>query len=466
MIKAVLGNLWLDSAAYENVGYVVDNFGNRFMGTESERKTKDYLLTLFKQYGLENVHAEPYKYIGWKRGTTKVEMTSPVTRELWNLALPHSASTSAGGLEAEVVDLGKGTREDFEKNRNVIPGKIVMVTTGYPAQNYFSLTRTVKYGWAIDFGAIAFILRSETSGQLIETGSVATGYRNTGEIPAVSVSFETGAFIERQLQKGPVRVKMKVDNEITPNATGWNVVGDIVGGAYPQSLVVMGAHYDGHDIGQEAASDNLLGVMVMLDVARELAKFKKKLRRTIQFVAFGNEECWTVGSVNYVAQHEKELRNIDLMVNGDGLGRTLGMGVSVGCPSNLVESLARLLQDWKIDLPLDRAARWASTSDCHPFIMEGVPTISLSERRPSGWGSRGVDVKDHTIADTFDKLDRSLIKQHALLLAQLLIALTDVEEPLASHLPKNEVLEELQRRGYVEILKAQRRWHPNSVLGV
>jgi hypothetical protein len=75
-------------------------------------------------------------------------------------------------------------------------------------------------------------------------------------------------------------------------------------------------------------------------------------------------------------------------------------------------------------------------------------------------------VKDHTIADTFDKLDRSLIKQHALLLAQLLIALTDVEEPLASHLPKNEVLEELQRRGYVEILKAQRRWHPNSVLGV
>jgi hypothetical protein len=99
-------------------------------------------------------------------------------------------------------------------------------------------------------------------------------------------------------------------------------------------------------------------------------------------------------------------------------------------------------------------------------MMEGVPTISLSERRPSGWASRGVDVKDHTIADTFDKLDRALIKQHTLLLAQLLITLTDVKEPLVSHLPKNEVLEELQRLGYVEILKAQRRWHPDSVVGI
>ena len=136
------------------------------------------------------------------------------------------------------------------------------------------------------------MIRNETPGGLIESGTIATGYRNTGEIPVVGLSFETGAFIERQLKKGPVTVRMDLHNEVMPNTVGWNVVGDIAGVKYPERKVLIGAHFDGHDISQEAASDNLLGTMVMLDAARALAKYKGMFKRTMRFVAFGNEECF------------------------------------------------------------------------------------------------------------------------------------------------------------------------------
>lgn len=463
VIDSVVGDLWNNSEIYNNVTYVVDNFGNRFMGTESEEKTKNFLIELFEEYGLENVNEESYKYTSWKRGTSDVRMLSPVDRDIISFALPHSGSTYSEGLKAEVIDLGKGTKNDFQDNSDDIPGKIVMVTTGWPlGQN---IHRTTKYGWTIDFGGIGFIYRNETPGQLIETGTVATGYRNTGEIPAIGVSYETGAFIERQMKKSPVALMMKISNEVHPNTTGWNIIGEIIGERDPEKMIIIGAHYDGHDITQEAAGDNLLGTMVMSDVARSLSKHQGSFGKTVRFVAFGNEECWTTGSVNYVATHENELENHEIMINGDGLGRSSNPVISVYNPPELVEPLGRVAKDWGIDSQVLKSPMLApSTSDNHPFHMKGVPTISCSGRRPVGWtAGRGRD--NHTTADTVDKIDPSTIKESAVLVARLLVALSETKEPLVSHSTWEETHEELKRLNFVEVLKAQRRWHPESVLG-
>jgi Zn-dependent M28 family amino/carboxypeptidase len=459
--EKIIGDLWAKSTIYDNVAYIVDNYGNRFMGTEGERKTKDHILGLFESYGLENPHLESYKYIGWRRGSCMVSMTSPISRELWSFALPHSGSTPSGGVEAEVVNLGKGVKQDFDRVGEGVRGKIVMVGTGWlPGQNYLVGHRTGKYGWAVDGGAVGFILRNETPGQLIETGTVATGYRNTGTIPAVSVSYETGAFIERQLRKGKVSVRMELHNETMPDTTGWNVVGDIRGKEYPEKMVLIGAHYDGHDIGQEAASDDILGAMVMTDVGRALAKYRGQFKRSMRFVAFGNEECYTTGSVNYVARHESELDNVDIMINGDALGRRASLSITVSNPPGLVGALSKMSGDSGIGLSVDLAdVTWASTSDNHPFIMAGVPTISVSGRNPAGWvQGRGADVRDHTSADTMDKIDRTLVRLNAIYVGEVMGALADRDEPLVRRSTNEEVLEGLTRNGYVEILMAQRRW--------
>ena len=107
--------------------------------------------------------------------------------------------------------MGKGVQQDFEMHADTIKGKIVMATTGwYPGESYFLGHRVGKHGWTSDYGGVGLIIRNETPGGLIETGTIATGYRGTGEIPVVGVSFETGAFIERQLQKGPVTLRMEL----------------------------------------------------------------------------------------------------------------------------------------------------------------------------------------------------------------------------------------------------------------
>jgi Zn-dependent M28 family amino/carboxypeptidase len=470
--KMVIGDLWLNSQAYEHTAYVVDHFGHRFMGTESERQAKDYILELFKAAGLENSREEPFHYHGWKRGPCTVKMLSPVQREIWAFAHVHSGSTPPGGIEAQVIDVGKGVKQDFEARAAQVKGKIAMGTTGwYPGQSYFTAHRTGKHGWARDFGAAGLIIKNETPGGLIEAGTIATGYRKSGDIPVVAVSFETGAFIERQLQKGPVTISIDMQNEVLPDTAGANVVGEIKGTKYPDRKILVGAHFDGHDIGQEAASDDLLGAMVMLDVARTLAKFKGRFLRTMQFVALGNEEAWTVGSTNYVAQHESDLKNIDIMINGDGLGRYPDPSVSVNNPPELAASLSKLVAARKIDARVGfadgRNAPWCATSDSHPFSMQGIPSIGIGgSRRASAVGTagRGAAVRDHTICDTMDKIDKHLIKQYAVLLAELMMALAQTDEPLVRHSTKEEVMEALTQRGYIDVLKAQGRWHPESIL--
>jgi hypothetical protein len=84
--RIVVGDLWANSKVYENTEYVADHIGNRFMGTGSERRAKDHILGLFEAYGLENPHEETYRYFGWKRGPCKVEMVSPIKREIWAFA--------------------------------------------------------------------------------------------------------------------------------------------------------------------------------------------------------------------------------------------------------------------------------------------------------------------------------------------------------------------------------------------
>ena len=68
--------------------------GNRFMGTESERKAQDYILNLFEAYGLESPHEETYRYFGWKRGPCKVEMVSPTNPQDQDRGRPHDLRLS------------------------------------------------------------------------------------------------------------------------------------------------------------------------------------------------------------------------------------------------------------------------------------------------------------------------------------------------------------------------------------
>ncbi len=117
----------------------------------------------------------------------------------------------------------------------------------------------------------------------------------------------------------------------------YNVVGFIEGqdenlkGEY----IVIGAHYDhlgwgGKHTGSKnkdtnaihnGADDNASGTAMLLELAQELARNRKQLKRSIVFVAFGAEEFGLQGSKFFVNNLPVAKESIQVMINMDMVGR-------------------------------------------------------------------------------------------------------------------------------------------------
>ncbi len=92
---------------------------------------------------------------------------------------------------------------------------------------------------------------------------------------------------------------------------------ELRGQAWPDRYLLLGAHYDSHDIAPGAV-DNAGGVAVMVEAMRLLSHVG--LGRSVRVVAFGAEEVGLLGSEAYVRQHTAEFDGIDLMLNLDSRG--------------------------------------------------------------------------------------------------------------------------------------------------
>ncbi len=442
--KLVIGDLWANNGTYNNVATVCDSYGSAFPGTISEVQHRKFLEAKFKEYGLGNVNVEPFKYLGWLRGNLcKLEVLEPVTRELEAVSLPGSPSTPPEGVEGEVCNVGWGTLEDFEDKSKELQGRIALVKSGGPPGR--ALYRIAQYIKSVEKGASAFIFMNSVPGQLITTGVIWAGRgRKRYDIPAVGVSLENGSYILRQIAKGGAKVKLTLTgNEVRPDTTSWNIVGDIPGYKYPDEVILVGAHWDGHDIAQ-GALDNTLGIFGILEVARALSPFKGKFKRTLRFVAFGVEEFNCCGSQAYAEQHRRELDKVNVMINCDGFARSGSARISVASPKELTGYLRKVARVKNI--PIDVGYEGHTGSDATAFWLEGVPTISFGGTRSAeaamfgrggGW--------DHGNADTVDKLDEKRIRTAQMKLAQFLISMADEEEPFAKHLTRETVEREIEK---------------------
>src|SRR5712692_1560492 len=110
--KAVLGEIWMSNRAYENLVYLCDRIGDRWAGSASERQAADFLRARAVEYGLQDVAYQEFPHNGWTRGPVRLEIVSPVAREVAAIALPY---TPAADIEAEAIWVGQGEEEDFKK---------------------------------------------------------------------------------------------------------------------------------------------------------------------------------------------------------------------------------------------------------------------------------------------------------------------------------------------------------------
>jgi aminopeptidase YwaD len=450
MERQIIGDIWTTNESYEVLRQLCDDIGHRFGGSESERAGAEFLMSRMEAYGLQNVRVEEFPMAGWERGSAALTLIAPVEKDFSCVAMPYCP---AADITAELIDVGEGELADFERLGDAVRGKIVIsaAETNKPGER--KSHRTDKFGWAIERGALAYIYVNQNPGMLRITGSI-TG-RNPGgntaadreaPIPGVGVSWEAGSAILRHMKygSGTATVHLKLENR-TFDSVSRNVIGEITGSEHPDEVVLIGGHFDGHDISQGAGDDGA-GTVTGLEAARALAAFKGEIKRTIRVICFGSEEIGLLGAFHHARSTDPD--SYRFVMNLDGAGRGQGgqeQLVLSGWPelSDWVEAFARAQHS---NLTVDDQLN--SHSDHYPFALRGIPNGTLNSKdRTAGLVGRGYG---HTEADTFDKIHLSGLQSSATIVARLALAMAQADDFPAKRRSENEVREQLKQANLLE----------------
>ncbi|MEM7112233.1 MAG: M28 family peptidase [Chloroflexota bacterium] len=411
--QQIMGDVYTSSEVMDNLTILCDDFGSRFGGTEGEKLAAEFMRDKIIEYGLSNVHLESVPYIGWRRGTVTLEIISPVQKTIPCITLPLSPPAD---LEATIVDLGDGAVPKYEARADEIKGNVVMVNSEVrPEGSKRWIHRGEKFGRSLMNGASGFIFVNHYPGYGPATGGI--GHKGEALIPAISVSMEDGAYLSRLIERhGEVKIRLTSSDKSEP-MTSWNVVGELPGTTHPDEVIMLGCHYDGHDISQ-GAIDPASGAVAVVEAARVLAQYANELPRTVRFVLWGVEEIGLLGSYHYAEQHADELDKIRFYLNMDAAGGVKDKGIML----NEWPELAPIFQNWskEMKLPYKVGQSVNAFSDHYPFMLQGVPTGGMQQvgglRTGRGYG--------HTHYDTLDKANITSLREAAVLAARLAVRLS------------------------------------------
>jgi hypothetical protein len=144
------------------------------------------------------------------------------------------------------------------------------------------------------------------------------GERNIPYKPAELA--KAAVFIESEFQAAGLKVQRQ-EFQVQGGPCS-NLEVEIPGTARPDEIVVVGAHYD-TVFGTPGANDNASGVAAVLALARKFSK--RRIDRTLRFVAFVNEEPFyfqteEMGSLVYARRCRQRAENITAMLSLETIG--------------------------------------------------------------------------------------------------------------------------------------------------
>jgi Zn-dependent M28 family amino/carboxypeptidase len=227
----------------------------------------------------------------------------------------------------------------------------------------------------------------------------------------------------RILDRGlPVKVELDVRtkfyDEATPN--GFNLIAEIPGTdpVLKDEVVLIGAHFDSV-AAATGATDNATGSGAVMEAMRILKAVGAKPRRTIRLALWGAEEQGLLGSRTYVRQHfgdpEEGLKpahaKLSVYFNTDnGAGRIRGIWLQGNLAARAIfESWIEPLRDLSV---VAVGPRSVSSTDHVPFDAVGLPAFQFMVDRLE-YNSR----THHSNMDTFDRVQREDMIQHATVIA-------------------------------------------------
>jgi aminopeptidase YwaD len=284
--------------------------GGRFAGSDSEQAAREYLADRLRATTGTAPTLAPVDYLGWSRGDTALERLDGVGGTFPCVSLVRSPTTPDAGLVAELIDVGRGSEQDFQALSREIEGRIVLVRHEYMFATG-TIHRRRKYQWAMDHGAVGFLIACHLPNAGPVTGS--SGATPDRGIPAAGISAEMANVLT---EGSPATIRLRIDADELPCETA-NLILDLPG--QEPEWVVLSAHIDGHHLA-ESAIDNATGLAAVLSVAAAMAPNMEHFRRGLRIALFTVEEWALAGSKDYVDNlSDSERTAIKLNINLDSI---------------------------------------------------------------------------------------------------------------------------------------------------
>lgn len=413
---AVLARVASDPRLWVDFESLCD-LGGRLAGTDAERRALSLVGDAAASASGVAVQAIPVEYGGWSalRATLELEDGQQVAC----CPLVRTIATPPEGLAAEVVDLGRGTPEEFEAHAAEIAGRIVLVRH----ELMFAagtIHRRRKYDLARAAGAIGFLIASPLPASLV-TGS--SGRDSADGIPALGIDPETAARLRRR-SDGWARVRMQTETREAPAQTQTLLV-ELPG--QTDGWIVLSAHVDGHAIG-ESAMDNASGVAAALSVLRALAPEVGRFKRGLRVMFFSVEEWALTGSARYVNKLSDEARaRIALNVNLDTVAGSPNLAALTSGFADLEPFLLAVAEANGHALRSVRPLMM--NSDHANFAVAGIPAFRLV----AGFDDPSANVRHVlTAADTRDKVALAELRHAAMLAAAIVAAACEADDDQAA----------------------------------
>jgi hypothetical protein len=344
-----------NSQVMEILSELTDRIGPRLTGSPNMKQANEWTRDKLASYGLSDAHLEKWGPFGrgWSEEFTSVRMIAPTTATLFAIPRAWTPSTN-GAVTAPVVYVKIDKKEDFDKYRGQLAGKIVLSgntreikeekdaasvrysdeklseiaqysipaerggtsvvgapgSGGPPSRE--EIIRRIALGREItkffqDEKVVAVLEPSRyDEGEITMSGSRAYQPGEPVGVPTLNMAVEHWGRIMRLLdRKVPVEVEVNVKTKFyDDDPYSYNTIADIPGTdrKIGDEVVMMGAHLDSWH-GGTGATDNAAGVAIVMEAARILKALDLKPRRTIRVALWSGEEQGLNGSRAYVAQH-------------------------------------------------------------------------------------------------------------------------------------------------------------------
>jgi carboxypeptidase Q len=430
-----------------------DSLGPRLQGAPNTKAAQDWLVKVYKSWGIDAREEQYGTWRGWRRGHSHVDLISPRNRTLEATMVGYSPGTGGKDRTAGTIILPRfADSTEFVKWLPQARGKLVLVNappvtcrpTDDWAQNATPESkarmdtlraqvatewggrnvRGTGYSLALGGGELGVRLeQAGIAGLLTSRPKNAWGTREVFETyntqaPTLSLSCEDYGLVFRLTEhKNNPQIRMNLDAELLGEQPVFNVVAQMKGTEKPDEYVMMSAHFDSWD-GSSGATDNGTGTITMLEAFRILKQVYPNPKRTILVGHWTGEEEGEVGSKAFYEDHPEVVKGLQALFNQDnGTGRIVRMGAA-GLPNADVH-----IRDWLSKLPdvFTKQIQYGGVgmpagggSDDFSFSCAGLPAFGLGAL---AWDYNTITW--HTERDTYDKIVFDDLKSNATLTAML-----------------------------------------------